>query len=100
MTDQEKRSLKEANQVERHALQEAERSTGEQVRKKAYLAREQAIEKARKGRETERSQKRATEEIGQLARDKARREAYFATERAIAKAQEARKLKTKKQPPG
>jgi len=78
---------------------EADWLAKEQVRKKAYLAREQAIEEAQKERGAKRSEKRANEEIDQLARDQARRETYLAREKAIAEAQEARRLKAKKQPP-
>jgi len=80
-------------------LCEAERLAKEQTRKKAYLAREQAIEDAQKERETKRSEKRAKEEIDQLAREQARREAYLAREKATAEDREAKKLKNKKQPP-
>jgi len=99
MTDQEEQSLKGAKRKERRLEEEAERLAKEQVRKKANLDREEAIEKASKARKTKRSDKRAAEEIAQLAREQSRREAYLAREQAIAEAQEARKLKDKKQPP-
>ena len=73
--------------MEKRAAEEAERLSKEQVRKKAYLDREQPIEEARKERGTKQSEKHAAEEIEELAKDQARREAYFAREQAIAEAQ-------------
>jgi hypothetical protein len=67
------------------------------VRKKTYLARDQAIEEAQKKRKVRQLEKHANEEIKQLAKDKARKEAYFAREIVNSEAQEARKLKAKKQ---
>ena len=97
MIDQEEQSLKETKRKERRIKEDAERLAKEQVRKKAYLAREQAIEKTWKANKTKRSEKRATEEIEQLPRDQARKKALLAEEQTIAEAQEARKLKAKKQ---
>jgi len=99
MTNQEEQSLKEAKRKEKLIEEEAERLAKEQVRKKANLAREHAIEKTSKSKQIERTEKRAAEEIGQSARDQARRKANLAREQAIVEAQEARKLKAKKQPP-
>lgn len=84
----------------KQALQEAERLAKELVRKQAYQAKEQAIEKTWKAKLTERSEKRAAEEIKQSTRDRARRETLLAEEQAIAKAQKARKLRETKQPTG
>ena len=98
MRDQEQ-SLNEANRAKKRTAEEAEQIAKDQVRKKAYLAREEAIEKASKASETKRMQKRAAEEIGQSTKDQARKDASLAKERAIADAQEARKHKAKKQPP-
>jgi hypothetical protein len=97
MTDQEEESLKEAKRKERRVKEDAERLAKEQVRKKAYLAREQAIDKNWKLNKTRRAEKRASEEMEQLPRDQARKKALLAEEQAIAEAQEARKLKAKKQ---
>ena len=97
MTNQEEESLKEAKRKEIRIKEDAERLAKEQVRKKAYLTREQAIEKTWKVNKTKRSENRATEEIEQSAKDQARKEALFAEEQTIAEAQEARKLKAKKQ---
>jgi hypothetical protein len=99
MRDQEEKSQKETERAGKHAAEEAERITKEQERKKAYLLREGAIEKASKARKTRRIEKRAAEEIGQSAKDQARKKVYFAKEQATADAQKARKLKAKKQPP-
>ncbi|MFC1993573.1 hypothetical protein ACFLV3_07225 [Chloroflexota bacterium] len=99
MTDQEEQSLKETKRKEKRIEEETEGLAKEQGRKKAYLAREQAIEKASKASKTKRTEKRAAEGIRQSAKDQTRREAYLAREQAIAEAQEARKLKDEKQPP-
>jgi len=95
MTDQEEQSIKEA----RNMAEEAERLVKEQGRKKVYLAREEAHEKASEASKTKRSDKRAIDEPGQLAKEQMRKKAYLAKEQAIAEAHEARKLKAKKQPP-
>ena len=99
MTDQEQQSLRETKRKEKRIEEETEGLAKEQVRKKAYLVREEAIEKALKAKKTKRTEKHATEDIEQLARDQTRKKAYFAKEQAMAEAQEARKLKAKKEPP-
>jgi hypothetical protein len=48
MTDQEKQSLNEAKRREKRAAEEIEQLAREQARRKAYLAREQVIEKDQK----------------------------------------------------
>ena len=73
MTDQEEQSLKETKRKEKRMEEETEGLAKEQGIKKAYLAKEQAIEEAQKAKETRRSEKRANEEIDQLAREQARR---------------------------
>jgi hypothetical protein len=97
MTDQEEQPLEETKRKERRIKEDADRLAKEQVRKKAYFAREQAIEMAWKANKTKRSERRAAEEIEQLPRDQARKRALFAEEQTIAEAQEVRKLKAKKQ---
>ena len=52
MTNQEEESLKEAKRKEMRIKEDAERLAKEQVRKKAYLTREQAIEKTWKVNKT------------------------------------------------
>jgi hypothetical protein len=96
MTNPEEQSLKEAKRKEKSIAEEATRLAKEQLRKKAYLTREQAFEGVQKEREAKRSEKRANEEIEQLAREKARREVYIAREKTTAETQEERKLKAKK----
>ena len=98
MRDQEIQSSKEAKRVEKRKAEEVELLAKDQVRKKAYLAREQEIENGQKAEAAERGENHANEEIKELAREKARKEAYVAREKAIAQDQEARKLKAKKQP--
>jgi hypothetical protein len=99
MTDQEEQSLKETERKEKRLEDEAEGLAKERGRKKVYLAREVAHEKASKASKTKRSDKRAIDEPGQLAKEQMRKKAYLAKEQAIAEAHEARKLKAKKQPP-
>ncbi len=83
---------------EKQSAIETERLAQEQVRKKAYLAREQVLEDTRKVTDARRAEKRAAEEIEQQAKEQARKEALLAREQAIAEDQEARRGKTKKQP--
>jgi len=97
MTDQEEQSLKEAERKEKRLEEEAEGLAKEQGRKKVYLIREEAAEKASEAKKTKRTEKQATKNIEQSAREQTRKKAFFAKEQAIAEAQEARKLKAKKQ---
>ena len=97
MTDQEEQSLRETKRKEKRIEEETEGLAREQGRKKAYMAREQAIEKAQKAKETKRSEKRAKEEIDQLAREQARKKDYLAREKATADAQDVRKRNAEKQ---
>jgi len=98
MTDQEEQSLKETERKEKRLDEEAKGLAKERERKKVYLIREEAAEKASKAKKTKRTEKQATKDIEQLAREQTRKKDYFAKEQAIAEAQEARKLKDKKQP--
>jgi len=50
MTDQEEQSLKEAKRAEKRAAEEIRRSARYQARRKADLAREQAIEEDQEAR--------------------------------------------------
>jgi hypothetical protein len=85
MTDQEEQSLKEA-----------ERLSKKQVKRKANIDREQAIQKDLKARYAKESEKRAAEESRRLVKDQARRKAYLAKEQAMAEARKARKPKDNK----
>ena len=69
MTDQEEQSLKEAQRKEKLKAEEAEQVAQDQVRKKAYLAKEQEIEKGQKARELRQAEKRASEDIKDSARE-------------------------------
>jgi hypothetical protein len=100
MTDKEEQSLKETERKKKRLEEEAEGLAKEQGRKKVYLIREEATEKALKAKKTKRTEKQATKDIEQLARDQTRKKAYLAKEQAMAEAQEARKLKAKKQSRG
>jgi len=97
MTDQEEQTLKETERTEKRLKEEAEGLAKAQVRKKVYLIREEAAEKASNAKKTKRTEKQATKDSIQSARDETRKKAYLAKEQAIAEAQEARKLKAKKQ---
>jgi hypothetical protein len=96
MTDQEERSLKETEQKRKRNAEEVGQLAKEQVRKKAYLDREQAIEDAQKEKKTKRMEKRDIEESEQLAKEQVRKKAYLANEQTIAEGHEERKLKTQK----
>jgi len=50
MTDQEEQSLKEAKRAEKRAAEEIRQSARDQARRKANLAREQAIAEAQEAR--------------------------------------------------
>jgi hypothetical protein len=95
MNNQEKDALKEARRKERLKAEEAEQVAKDKVRRKAYLVREQEIEKGQKTRELRQAEKRASEDVKDSAREKSRKETYLAQERAVSKDQEARKLKDK-----
>ena len=95
MRDNETQSLKETKRKEKAVAEEAKRVIKEQVRKKAFLAREQVIKEASKVKESQRATKRANEESKQLSKDRARKEASLAREQAIAEDQKARKFKPK-----
>jgi hypothetical protein len=97
MRDQEEQSLKEIKRKEKRIEEEAGRLAKERGRKKAYLLREEAIEKASKASKTRRTEKQAAEEIGQSAKDQARKKANLAREQAIAEAEKASKSKAKNQ---
>ncbi len=98
MRDREIQSSKETKRAEKSKAEEVELLAKDQVRKKAYLAREQEIEKGQKAKAAKRGENHASEEIKELAREKARKEAYTVREKAIAEALETR-LKDKKQSP-
>ena len=98
-TNQEEQSLRESKRKELLATEAIEQLAKDQVRRKAYLAREQAIEEAQKEKKTKRSEMHAGKEVEQLARDKARKETYLTQEKATSEAQEAKKIKAKKQSP-
>jgi hypothetical protein len=78
---------------EKLRAEESKSLAKEQERTKAYLAREQKIEKGQRLKENQRTDDLASEEIRELAKDKARKEAYLAREKTIAAEQENRKLK-------
>jgi wobble nucleotide-excising tRNase len=88
---------KEARRKKKLEAEAAEQLAKDEIRKKAYLAREQIIVKEQKARELREADRRASEDIKNLAREKARKEAYLAQEEAHARDLEARTLKDNKQ---
>jgi hypothetical protein len=68
----------------------------EQARTKAYLAREQELEKSQKIKDDQRARDRVNEEIRETAKEKARGEVYLAREKIIAEEQEAQRAKNQK----
>jgi len=100
MGDQEKQTQQEAERAEKRVAAEAVDLVKEQARKKAYLAREEAIDKTSKATAAGRAEKRASDDSKGRAREKAGRDDYFANEKKIAEGQEARKLKDDSQSKG
>ena len=100
MTDQEEQTLKETERTEKRLKEEAEGLAREQERKRVYLIREEAAEKASNAKKAKRTEKQATKDSKQLSRDETRKKAYLAKEQAMAEAQETKKLKAKKQSQG
>jgi hypothetical protein len=99
MKDQRKPSELETRQKEKGDAEDARRLASEQDRKKAYLAREQAIQQAADSRHSEQAGKRAGEEADRLAREETRKKTYSAREKDMAEAHEARRMKDKGQTP-
>ena len=98
MNTPEKESPKDAMRKEKRIAEEADRLNKEQERRKAYMAREQALEKDSSAREAGRAEKRASDEVAQSAAEQTRKKALAAREMKIAEAQEARRLRDKQQP--
>jgi hypothetical protein len=96
MENHEETSDKETERKEKLRIEESKLLAKEQVRTRAYLAREQEIEKGQKIKEDQRARDRADEEIREVAKEKARKLAYQAREKAIADEQEAKRLKNNK----
>jgi hypothetical protein len=96
MRDKEEYSVKETKQIEQLKMEEADRLAKEDIRTKAYLAKEQEIEKSQKAKDAKQSEKHASENIKASAREKRRKETYLAQEKKLAEGHEARRLKDKK----
>ena len=94
MNNQEE-TLKETQRKKELKAEEVQQLVKDEARKKAYLTREQEIEKGQKARELREAEKRTAEDIKDSAREKARKETYLSQEKAIARDQEARKAKDK-----
>jgi hypothetical protein len=82
---------------EKLKAEEAKLLAKEQARTKAYLAREQELEKGQKARELREAGKRASEDIKGFAREKARKETYLAQEKLTPRVRrrESSKIRTK-----
>jgi hypothetical protein len=99
MKDQDTPEAKEAKRKQKLKAEEAAILIQDEVRKKAYRAKEVDRERSQQAKETQRAELRTNEDIKELAKEKARKEALFAKEKAMDEAQEARKLKEKKETP-
>ncbi len=78
---------------DKKSVEETKRAAREQERKKAYMAKEQAMAMAADSRKSGQAGARATEETARLAWEQARKEAYSANEKKTAEAHEARKAR-------
>jgi hypothetical protein len=96
MKGREEYSAKETKQIENLKAEEAARLAKEDIRKKAYLAKEQEIENAQKAKDAKQSEKRVSENAKDLAREEERKETFSAQEKKLAEGHEARRLKDKK----
>ena len=97
MSDKEEYSAKETKRKEKLKAEEVEQIAKDEVRKKAYLAREQEIEKSQKAKNAKQAEKRASEDIKDSAREKTRQETYLAHEKQIDEEQKTRRLEERKQ---
>ncbi len=86
----------DTRQTDKRAAKEAERLAKEQANKKAWFAREKAVEEAQKVAQAKRAEKRAVEEAEQLSNEQARKKIWLAREKAIAEATEARRARENK----
>ena len=86
----------DTRQTDKRAAKEAERLAKEQANKKAWFAREKAVEEAQKVAQAKRTEKRAVEEAEQLSNEQARKKIWLAREKAIAEATEARRARENK----
>ncbi len=91
--NEDKQSQRDAERKKKLAEEETLRLVKEQERRKAYLDKEQALEKAAHAREIEQAKKRAVEEISRVATEQARKAALAAREKQLAESQKDRKLK-------
>ena len=98
MKDREGQPEQGTGHKERLDEEDARRVAEGQERKKAYLAREQTIQKASDSRHSKEAAKRADKETDRLAREETRKKAYSAKEKNMAEAHKARRLRDKEQP--
>jgi len=95
MKDHDEEASREALRIEKLKIEEAKLHAREQDRSKAYMEKEQQIEKIQNAKAAQRADERAKEELKDLAREKARKEAYLAREKILADEQAARRSKNK-----
>ena len=84
MVNPDNETTRETLRLEKLHSAEAKLLAREKVRTKAYLVREQEIEKVQKQKEDQRALERVSQEIKDQSKEKARREAYVAREEKIA----------------
>jgi hypothetical protein len=96
LTDQDEQDIKKLKREEKRAGEEARNEARSLERRKANLAKEQAIEKNQEERRTREAIKHAEKETARQLKEDERRKANIAREEAIAKDLEARKLRGKK----
>jgi hypothetical protein len=96
LKEQQGDSAKEAQRKAKLKAEELEQAAKDLARRKAYLAREQEIEKGQKARNAPGDEKQASAEMENSRREKLRKEAYLAQESKRAQEQAARRLNEKK----
>ena len=89
------RTEKELEQLEKRKIEDAKSLAREQVRKEAYNAREQSLEKSQEAKSAKRAEKTSAEDLKQLEREKARKESFISREKSLAEAEAMRKNKEK-----
>jgi hypothetical protein len=95
MSDRED-STRENKRLEKLKAEQDPTLIKDDLRKRAHLAREEEIEKAKKAKDAGQAEKNAAENIKDLAREKARKDIYLAQEKKLAEEHQARRLKDKK----
>ena len=97
MAEQNSRTTKELQHMEKRKTEDATSLAREQVRKEAYHTREQTIEKNQEAKAAKRAEKNSAEETKQLAKEKDRKQSFTAREKLLAEAEVVRKNKENNQ---